>query len=461
MIHISCPQCAKAYRVKPELAGKKIRCKDCQTVMSVPAETSDDDEFASLLSGPSASEDQEDEPAPPPVTRRKSATGSKKKKGKSAGWSMPSLSMPSVDIGGTARGCFYTGFCVILVLGAVGRLARTIRSAMGPPGGAANQLAPANPGMAGPQMSGPGMGHGMASVPMGTGPWDLSAFPIPNLPELGPPEPGIAGGTAHTVSFAAAGNSPGVPGATMSLRVYLPPGDHAPGSLGCVLVPPAGTNLLTGHNIEPSEYTSEYEPYVQAGFAVVHYSLDGGMGKPPEQATGADLEIAYPQFRNSGAGLANGRNAIEFVVQKLPMVNPRKIAAAGHSSAGTHVLLLAEHEPRLSAVIAYAGRVIASPDLLALAQNPGVQRAIPDLGDFVRRSAPATHAARLRCPTFLCHAQDDDVVPASDSMSLADTLRQQGTNVTLELVPVGGHFAPMLMVGFPKAVDWLRSLWGM
>jgi predicted Zn finger-like uncharacterized protein len=461
VIHITCPQCSKAYRVKPELAGKKIRCKDCQTVMPVPAEASDDDEFAALLSGPSESEDQEDEPAPPPVSRRKTASPAKKKKSRSSSWSMPGFAMPAVSLGGAARGCFYTGFCVIFLLALVGKLARLAGLTNPPPPGAFNGFARPD-GTAGTGTAGTGGAgqRGAAPVPMGTGPWDLSAFPIPNFPELAFPEPGIAGGTQHTMSFAAAENSPGVPGATMSLRVFLPSGEHAPGSLGCVLVPPAGTNLLVGHDIESPDYTTEYEPYVQAGFAVVHYSLDGGLGKSLDQASERDLDIAYPKFRNSGAGLANGRNAVEFVVRKLPMVNPRKIAAAGHSSAGTHVLLLAEHEPRLSAVIAYAGRVIPSPDLLAAAQDPRVQQGIPELGDFVRRSAPATHASRLRCPTFLFHAQGDDVVPVSDSTSLADMLRQQGTSVTIEVLPAGGHFGPMLAEGFPKAVAWLRSVWG-
>ncbi len=445
----------QAYRVKPELAGKKIRCKNCQTAVSVPAPTeeTEDDEFAALLSGPSASEDQEDEP-PPPVAPRKTATKKKKKGKAAAGWKMPQLSM---DFGGTARGCFYTLFCVLFVLGAVGRLARAIRSAATPAGGAAHNGAPAGPGM-----SAPAMGHsGMAGPATGTGPYDLSTFPVPNIPELGSPEPGIAGDRDIPCRL----RRRAIPTACRGRRCRSPCFSRReitlrPAWAAC-WSPPAGTNLLTGHNIEPPDYTTEYEPYVNAGMAVVHYSLDGGLPNPGQQPTGADMEAAYPLFRNSAAGLVNGRNAIEFVLRKLPMVNPQKIAAAGHSSAGTHVLLLAEHEPRLSAVIAYAGRVTVSPELLALSQNPQVQRGIPDLPDFVRRSAPATHVSRLRCATFLFHAQDDDVVPASDSTWLSQTLLQQGTSVTLELVANGGHFSPMVEVGYPKAVDWLRSLWGL
>lgn len=36
MISFKCPQCAHAYRVDAQLAGKKVRCKQCQAVITVP-----------------------------------------------------------------------------------------------------------------------------------------------------------------------------------------------------------------------------------------------------------------------------------------------------------------------------------------------------------------------------------------------------------------------------------------
>ncbi len=35
-ILISCGKCGKRYSVKDELAGKKIRCKECETLVAVP-----------------------------------------------------------------------------------------------------------------------------------------------------------------------------------------------------------------------------------------------------------------------------------------------------------------------------------------------------------------------------------------------------------------------------------------
>jgi len=50
-IEVSCRKCGKAYRVKDERAGTKIRCKDCQTVIEVP-QTSEDDYGDQMWSEP-------------------------------------------------------------------------------------------------------------------------------------------------------------------------------------------------------------------------------------------------------------------------------------------------------------------------------------------------------------------------------------------------------------------------
>ncbi|MEX0725660.1 MAG: hypothetical protein WD065_05295 [Planctomycetaceae bacterium] len=36
-IQVKCPKCSKEYRLKDEMAGKKIRCKECETSIAVPA----------------------------------------------------------------------------------------------------------------------------------------------------------------------------------------------------------------------------------------------------------------------------------------------------------------------------------------------------------------------------------------------------------------------------------------
>ncbi len=71
-IEFECPDCSREYRVKDELAGRRVTCKDCGTKINVPDLDQEDDEWG----------DYEDEPAPAPVRRRpkKSSGGSKKNK---------------------------------------------------------------------------------------------------------------------------------------------------------------------------------------------------------------------------------------------------------------------------------------------------------------------------------------------------------------------------------------------
>lgn len=43
-IEVSCGKCGKAYRVREDRAGTKIRCKECQSVISVPVVEYEGDE---------------------------------------------------------------------------------------------------------------------------------------------------------------------------------------------------------------------------------------------------------------------------------------------------------------------------------------------------------------------------------------------------------------------------------
>ncbi len=40
MINFTCTKCGHAYSVPVEYAGKKVRCKQCQTVNTIPASDS-------------------------------------------------------------------------------------------------------------------------------------------------------------------------------------------------------------------------------------------------------------------------------------------------------------------------------------------------------------------------------------------------------------------------------------
>jgi len=67
MIQFDCQSCQKRYKVGDELAGKKVKCRECAQIMQIPvlAEADDDDEplIVAQLGGPPM------RPQPPPTAR--------------------------------------------------------------------------------------------------------------------------------------------------------------------------------------------------------------------------------------------------------------------------------------------------------------------------------------------------------------------------------------------------------
>jgi len=278
-------------------------------------------------------------------------------------------------------------------------------------------------------------------------PFETATVPLPAFPARGMERDPLDVGVLREEILLSDQDEPyNPPGHGGILWVYLPEGQHAAGSLPCVLICGAGSTLLEGMALSEGD-EPEHIPYVKAGFAVVAYELDGDEGL-------GDVD-AYNAFKNSRAGLVNARNALEFVLAKVPEVNPKQIYSAGHSSAGTMSLLFAEHEPRLAGCIAFAPcsdvqKFIGGFRLrLMKSSHQGI-------ADFVVQSSPKTHVSRLNCPVFLFHAQDDEVVEVGETEEFVSLLRLQGRDVTLKTVPSGGHYNPMISQGIPEAINWIK-----
>jgi dienelactone hydrolase len=287
-----------------------------------------------------------------------------------------------------------------------------------------------------------------------TKPWDMEAIPVCRFPAL--PEMRSLGDNGVKVGQIRLADGSG-PAATMAMRVYLPAGHHADGSLPCVLVAPAGTNLLSGADLDddgPEAYHDECLPYAEKGIAVVLYSLDGNA--PDDEASISETTKAYEAFRAAKAGLANAKNALEFVLARLPQVNASRIYAAGHSSAGTVALLFAAHEPRLAGCMAYApvpNVEVLHKDIL---ENPFAEIAFPGRTLFIRQSSPMTHASRFTKPILLFHAADDSRVSDADITMFLLAVKAKGGLVTLEQVPSGGHYDSMIELGIPAGIRFIN-----
>lgn len=404
-IKIDCPECDKTYRLPDNAAGKKFRCKECDTAIAVPLDDVEDLEYA----------EEDDRPVP-----RKPATKKPKgKKSKSTSiWSTP---LPWIGIGGG-------GFLLIVLVTVV------VTAGKRP---ATNTI-------------------GSTPTIVNTGPADslfpVAQVPIPSFPELGAPR--ILQPSGVRMWFVQMPPS-STPGHSMAFRVYLPPNDAPDHSIPCILVAPAGSNLLVGNDMDADDYHAETLPYAEAGMAVIFYSLDGGLADL-QNASDAQLKMAYNKFRAAYAGVVNGRNALEYALTKMPQVDPKKIYTAGHSSAGTVSLLMAAHEPRLAGAISYAPCTDVEARLAEAAGSWQVRALLPDLLNFLKQSSPKTHATQIACPVFVFHANDDSNVNVSESRDFVQRLKTAGKRVDFQTVPTGNHYDSMVQQGIPAAIAWLK-----
>ena len=287
-------------------------------------------------------------------------------------------------------------------------------------------------------------------------PFELSGVPVPAFPPLPALAPLEDEGVEVGQLRLSAGSGPGE---SMELRIYRPAGSHAAASLPCVLVAPAGTNLLSGSEIgalDDEAYHFEALPYAKAGMMVVMYSLDGNIAEGDEEDPDK-ARAAYLSFRAAQAGLVNGRNALEFARARLPEVDPARIYAAGHSSAGSLSLLLGEHEPRLAGCIAYAPGTDLESWFADTIANPFSGFSYPGLREFSKKSSPKTHAGQLAIPLFLFHAAGDETVPVGDSRDFHAALKARGADVTYLEVPGGDHYEPMIADGIPAGIRWIKE----
>ena len=289
---------------------------------------------------------------------------------------------------------------------------------------------------------------------------ELALLPI--LPKLQYPR--MVEGTikVYTVDLSQVNEDTQLPGHAMKLRIFLPPGEHADATLGCVIVAPAGTKLMEGIDLDRPDYLDETLPYVRdAGMVVVQYSLDND-GKVNQQQTYnkrlLQQQKNYHRFKQAGSGVVNGRNAIEFVLSKIPQVDPNRIYCAGRGSAGTLALLLAENDARIAACIAYAPISDLQMRMRDLSADADAAKAFPSLQNFLKQSSPIENVANIRCPVFLFNAIDDSNVPYPNTKRFFEFAKDANVDITFRSAQAGDHYDSIIDEGIPAGVAWLRSI---
>jgi dienelactone hydrolase len=235
-----------------------------------------------------------------------------------------------------------------------------------------------------------------------------------------------------------------------TLWIYLP--QNIKGKIPCVVIAPAGSPLIWGMKLGEGD-RAEHLPYVRAGFAVVAYSIAGDV---PEKPSDEQMISGIQAFRKANGGVSNTASAIDYALAHLPQVDPKRVYVAGHSSAGTLALLAAESDPRIRACVAYA------PACDVLHRNTEFAQALlpimPDSVRYFTQISPITYTAKLRCPLFLFHADDDSNVLKSDNVAFYQKLKTTNPQVTFSETGQGNHYDSMIQVGMPRAIAWLKRL---
>ena len=243
-------------------------------------------------------------------------------------------------------------------------------------------------------------------------------------------------------------------GLPMHIRLYLPAGSHANASLPCVFVAPAGTRMLYGSAID-DEDSPEHLPYAYAGFAVVAYELSGDVpDSHGPHVTFGQIAPGIRQFMDAEGGVDNARAAIDFVLHKVPEVNPARLYCAGHSSAGTVALDVAAADKRIRAVCAYAPCCDVTQrwgdDL------PKLETVVPGVTDFAAQVSPINHASEFHCRVFVFHADDDQNVSTANVWAFLNALLAAGKPYGFSSVPTGGHYQSMIDEGIPRGIDFFK-----
>jgi len=450
-IKATCDECFTTLTVGAQHAGKVAKCKTCGAKVRIPS--ADEEEI--LSSGPALSSEEVEEPAPR-RSKPKPAAVKPKKVAKKSDSDGGSGRVKSVLVAVFVIGLFGLRFA--------GRMSKHWR---------AYQERQAQNGA--PQFSGGtySAGHiptSNASTFGSSEPSFGSPAPAANASELysltdspiQPPAFSPATFRELPTSYAKAHiQSVPTPGASsgtlMAMGVYLPPGEHQAGSLPCILFAPAGTPLIHGNPLDGNPENPEFAPYVRAGFAVVEFSLDGWYDR--ETPSDAAAARAYLQFVAASAGVKNADAAFRFA-KTLPVVNPKQIYIAGHSSAGTLALLYAAHQPQLAGCIAYAPQVDVEGHLREALSDPRADTALPGVRAFVKRSSPDSHVSQIKVPVFAFHATNDDVTSCAKTRQFCEQLRQSGGNVKFVEVPGNDHYQTMISPGLKNGIDWVASRGG-
>ncbi|HLK76765.1 MAG TPA: alpha/beta hydrolase [Streptosporangiaceae bacterium] len=222
----------------------------------------------------------------------------------------------------------------------------------------------------------------------------------------------------------------------LELDLYLPPGLDGPAPV-VVYVHGGGWQRGSRRDPPPLLDADFYDQIAAHGLAVaaVDYRLSG--------------EARFP------AALEDVRAAVDWVRENASAygLDAERVFLWGDSAGGHVALLAALTGTTVRAAVGW----FPVTDMLGMPADVAEAGGVPDPGpdsrearllgapaasvpDLARQASPVTHAHPGVPPVLLVHGAADDLVPAAQSVRLAEALRRAGAQVELELVPGASHF---------------------
>jgi dienelactone hydrolase len=143
------------------------------------------------------------------------------------------------------------------------------------------------------------------------------------------------------------------------------------------------------------------------------------------------------------------------LVRAQPQVEPARIAALGFSQGAIYSLLMAEHAPDISTVVAYypvtdfrmwfntersdLGFRVAFAVIEWYFRRESGAASDAQFEKMLRLASPMTYVESLRAPVLLIHGADDTSASIEESRRLERALNERGREVELIVVPGAGH----------------------
>jgi dipeptidyl aminopeptidase/acylaminoacyl peptidase len=209
------------------------------------------------------------------------------------------------------------------------------------------------------------------------------------------------------------------------------------------------------------------QPCLNAGFAVVAYSVDGEMGDQfddvPDEVYEKAERDAFQRLKASYMGLVNLRNAMNWVAEKVHQIDPQKLYVGGHGEAGSVALLAAAHEPKLKGcvVIDPVCDVAAYYNIRKDFEEVTITLLLQDTA-FLAQCSPNCHTAQIACPIFLSSvsfdSEEDVLLSQIDSNIFSQQLTAAGKQVQYVKLGPAGDYQQNLNQAMQQGATWLKAL---